>query len=104
MLKLGRNDVLADVTRRLGNALGGQVVGFAGAGSVDDFRRLHAEVVCNRRRHPLHLGTGLLPGNVGGIGIGNIPPLGRHIGVQHGGVCRGVGRIVKIDHGDAPSI
>ena len=93
--------MLADVPRRMGNALDGKVVCLARARGVDDLGRLHAKVLRNGLGHPLHLGAGLLPGNVGRVGVGNITALRRKVCVQNVGVCRGVGSIVKIDHAEA---
>ena len=62
---------------------------------------LHAKVLRNGLGHPLHLGAGLLPGNVGRVGVGDITALRRKVCVQNVGVCRGVGCIVKIDHAEA---
>ena len=101
VLELGGDDVLADVPRRVRNALEGEVVRLACARGVDDLGGLHAKVLRNGLGHPLHLGAGLLPGNVGGVGVGDITALRRKVCVQNVGVCRGVGSIVKIDHAGA---
>ena len=68
------------------------------AKAVDE---LHAKVLRKGLGHPLHLGAGLLPGNVGGVGVGDITALRREVCVQNVWVCRGVGSIVKIDHAGA---
>ena len=94
--------MLADVPRRMGNALEGKVVRLARARGVDDLGRLHAKVLRNGLGHPLHLGAGLLPGNVGRVGVGDITALRRKVCVQNVGVCRGVGGIVKVNHAEAP--
>ena len=101
VLQLGGDDVLADVPRRMGNALEGKVVRLARARGVDDLGRLHAKVLRNGLGHPLHLGAGLLPGNVGRVGVGDITALRRKVCVQNVGVCRGVGGIVKVNHAEA---
>ena len=102
MFQLGGDDVLTDMPCGLCNALDSKVVGLACAGGVDDLGRLHAKVLRNRARHTVHLSTGLLPGDMSGVGVGNVAPLRRDKGVQNGRVCRGVGGIIKVDHGVCP--
>ena len=92
----------ADMPRSLCNALDSKVVGLTCAGGVDDLSRLHAEALRNGTRHAVHLSPCLLPGNVGGVGIGNAALLRRNKGVQNDRVCRGVGGIIKVDHGVCP--
>ena len=98
MFKLGGDDVLADMPRSVRNPLDGKVVGFAGAGGVDDFGGLHTQTLRNGLGHAFHLGACLLPGYMGGVGVGYIAALRCHIGVQDLRICRGVGRVIKINH------
>ena len=90
--------MLSGVPGDLYNALEGQIVGLAGPGGIDDLLRLHPQQTGDLGRHKVYLGVDGLSGGMGGVGVADVPLLRLIKSVQHGGVRRGVGGIIQIDH------
>ena len=96
------DDMLSEMPLRPGDAFDREIVRLAGAGGEDDLRWNDVQKLRNGicglcKRFPRRL-----PGRVIGIRIPDVFPLGTEISVQHGGVCRRIRAVVKIDHGDSP--
>ena len=93
------------IARRMKNALGEltQAAHFDYHIVNDDLEEaadeLRAVYVAGRARALCR--PGLLPGDMSGVGVGNVALLRRDKGVQNGRVCRGVGGIVKVNHAEA---